>query len=66
MKMNIVLSSTAEIILGLLVLLAPMLYVAFSRRTHGSEKVTWVLLLCITSWIGLIFYLIIAPINKKF
>lgn len=66
MKMDTNLTSTAEIILAFLFLLLPMLFVAFSKKTYGSEKVTWILVLILTSWVGLIFYLIIAPVNKKF
>ncbi|MBF4516330.1 PLDc N-terminal domain-containing protein [Flavobacterium sp. ANB] len=59
-------------ILGILILFGifafiwflPTLNVLFSRKTNRSEKLLWLLVVFFTSWLGWIFYLFLAPIEK--
>jgi hypothetical protein len=43
----------------------PILNIATSRRTTGSEKLAWILAVIFVSWFAWIFYLLLAPIKKK-
>ena len=60
------LSAPVLVSIGLLIWLLPVFFVVFSRKTYGSEKVTWIMIMILTSWIALIFYLILAPINRRY
>lgn len=60
------LSEPVLVSIGLLIWLLPVFFVVFSRKTYGSEKVTWIMIMILTSWIALIFYLILAPINRRY
>lgn len=45
-------------ILGLVLYLAPIIWVLVSRRTHGYAKFGWLLITIVFSWIGLAVFLI--------
>jgi len=45
--------------------LMPLLFIASSRKTTGSEKFAWILAVIFISWFAWIFYLLLAPIKKK-
>lgn len=42
----------------------PLLHIAISKRTQGSEKLGWLLAVIFISWFAWIFFLIFAPIQK--
>jgi hypothetical protein len=44
--------------------LLPILSIAISRKTAGSEKLAWILAVIFISWFAWIFYLLLAPIKK--
>ncbi|WP_394801059.1 PLDc N-terminal domain-containing protein [Niabella ginsengisoli] len=58
---------SALIILGIIsfIWILPILSIACSRRTTGSEKLAWILAVIFVSWFAWIFYLLLAPIKKK-
>ena len=43
----------------------PLLIIISSSKTTGSEKLAWVLAVIFISWFAWIFYILLAPINKK-
>jgi hypothetical protein len=45
--------------------ITPIILVAKSNRTHGGEKVAWVLLIIFVSWLAWIFYLLLAPLKQN-
>jgi len=45
--------------------LLPILSIASSRKTTGSEKFAWILAVIFISWFAWIFYLLLAPIKKR-
>ncbi len=45
--------------------LFPILAIAISRKTAGSEKLGWVLAVIFISWFAWIIYLLLAPIKKN-
>ena len=45
--------------------LMPLLFIASSRKTTGSEKLAWILAVIFISWFAWIFYLLLAPLKKK-
>lgn len=46
--------------------LLPILSIISSRKTTGSEKLAWILAVIFISWFAWIFYLLLAPIKKKY
>jgi len=46
--------------------LLPILNIASSRRTRGREKLAWILAVIFISWFAWVFYLLLAPIRKKY
>lgn len=46
--------------------LLPILAILFSSRTRGSEKLAWILAVIFISWFAWIFYLLLAPIKKRY
>lgn len=52
-------------LLALIIWLIPVLKIANSNRTHGGEKVAWVLVTAFVFWFAWILYLFIAPIDKS-
>ena len=46
--------------------LLPLISILFSSRTTGSEKLAWILAVLFISWFAWIFYLLLAPIKRKY
>ena len=46
--------------------LIPLISIVFSGKTRGGEKLAWVLAVLFVSWFAWIFYLLLAPIKKKY
>ena len=46
--------------------LLPFITIIFSSKTSGSEKLAWLLAVIFISWFAWIFYLLLAPIKKKY
>ncbi|MEP7169250.1 MAG: PLDc N-terminal domain-containing protein [Bacteroidota bacterium] len=44
----------------------PILSILSSRKTTGTEKFSWILAVLFISWFAWIFYLLLAPIKKKY
>jgi amino acid transporter len=42
----------------------PILVIAFSKKTTGSEKLAWILAVIFISWFAWIFYILLAPIKR--
>lgn len=42
----------------------PILAIATSNKTHGGEKVAWLLAVVFVSWFAWIFYILIAPLKS--
>ena len=53
------------IILFIIVWLMPLIFILRSKKTTGTEKLVWVLLILFFSWFSWILYLIIAPVGEK-
>ncbi|MCH2058036.1 MAG: PLDc N-terminal domain-containing protein [Thalassotalea sp.] len=39
--------------------------IAKSDRTHGGEKVAWILAVIFISWFAWVFYLLLAPLKQQ-
>ncbi|MGY0613783.1 hypothetical protein [Vibrio sp. FJH11] len=64
--MNIHVEVVFGIMLVLLVVwLTPLILVLKSTKTHGSEKLGWLLAIVFISWFAWIFYLLLAPIKAN-
>ncbi len=46
--------------------LLPLLIIISSSKTTGSEKLAWILAVVFVSWFAWIFYILLAPIKKKY
>lgn len=57
-------SSGALLLIGIIWLL-PFVSILLSSKTSGKEKLAWILAVLFVSWFAWIFYLLLAPINKK-
>lgn len=53
------------IILFALIWLMPLIFILRSKKTTGTEKLVWILLILFFSWFSWILYLIIAPVGEK-
>lgn len=53
----------------LLILLAcyilPIVLIAMSQKTEGFEKLIWIVLTFVFSWLALLAYFIAAPVTKS-
>lgn len=60
--------SAIAVLLGLvlcfLIWILPVLLIAASSRTHGGEKLAWILAVIFVSWFAWIFYLLLAPLKR--
>ena len=65
MEDSVVGSLLILIVMGFIWLI-PLISILFSRKTTGSEKFAWILAVLFISWFAWIFYLLIAPIKKKY
>ena len=45
--------------------LLPIFLIAASDRTHGKEKVAWILAVIFISWFAWVFYLLLAPLKRQ-
>lgn len=43
----------------------PVILIARSDKTHGGEKLVWILLIFFFSWFSWILYALLAPISSK-
>lgn len=43
----------------------PVILILRSDRTHGGEKLVWILLIFFFSWFSWILYLLLAPVSQK-
>ena len=43
----------------------PLIMIAKSDRTHGGEKVAWILAVIFISWFAWVFYLLLAPLKQQ-
>lgn len=43
----------------------PIIMIAKSNRTHGGEKVAWILAVIFISWFAWIFYILLAPLKQQ-
>lgn len=43
----------------------PILFVVFSTRASGIEKLAWILAMVFLSWFAWIFYFLLAPISDR-
>ena len=43
----------------------PIFLIASSDRTHGKEKVAWILAVIFISWFAWVFYLLLAPLKRS-
>jgi len=50
--------------IALLIWLGPAIMIGLSDRTHGNEKVAWILAVIFISWFAWVFYLLLAPIKN--
>jgi len=46
--------------------LIPIISILSSRKTSGGEKLAWILAVLFISWFAWIFYLLLAPLKKKY
>jgi hypothetical protein len=46
--------------------LLPFILIIISRKTTGSEKLAWIIAVLFISWFAWIFYLLLAPLKKKY
>ena len=56
------------IVLGaiLFIWILPLLIIMSSSKTTKSEKVAWLIAVIFISWFAWIFYMLLAPIKKKY
>ena len=56
------------IVLGaiLFIWVLPLLIIMSSKKTTKSEKVAWLIAVIFISWFAWIFYMLLAPIKKKY
>ncbi|MCX2744120.1 PLDc N-terminal domain-containing protein [Mangrovivirga sp. M17] len=45
--------------------LIPIIIIAKSDKTSGTEKILWILAVLFISWFAFLFYLFLAPVEKK-
>jgi succinate-acetate transporter protein len=48
-----------------LIWLAPLLIIAKSSKTTGTEKLAWIIAMLFVSWGAFVFYLLLAPLKKR-
>ncbi len=53
------------IILCFAIWLLPILLIAASDRTHGGEKLAWILAVIFITWFAWIFYMLLAPLKQR-
>lgn len=53
------------VLLAAFIWFLPMILILRSDKTHGGEKLVWILLILFFSWFSWILYALLAPISKK-
>ncbi len=43
----------------------PIIFIVFSKKVAGNEKLVWVLAALFVSWFAFLFYILLAPIKKR-
>jgi len=43
----------------------PIILIAGSNKTHGGEKIAWILAIIFVSWLAWVFYLLLAPLKSN-
>lgn len=43
----------------------PVILILRSDKTHGGEKLVWILLIFFFSWFSWILYMLLAPVSQK-
>lgn len=64
-ELSAVIFSLGVVILGGLVWAYPAYYVSRSQIVGHNERLFWVLVCVFLSWLGLVFYSLIAPLKPK-
>jgi len=62
---NSVFSILTIAVIAVFIWAIPIIVIATSRKTSGTEKVAWLLAVLFISWFAWIFYALLAPIKKK-
>jgi hypothetical protein len=53
------------ILAGAIIWLLPILIIVNSDKTHGGEKLAWILAIVFLSWFAWIFYFLLAPVKPR-
>ncbi|WP_119393279.1 hypothetical protein [Salinibius halmophilus] len=62
--MEFIIGAVGFILAAIFLYLIPILWVLFSRKVSGVEKLGWVLAILFISWVAWIIFLIVAPVKK--
>lgn len=60
--MEFIFAGIGMIFIGILYLI-PILWILFSSKVTGGEKLAWLLAVIFVSWVAWIFFLLLAPLN---
>lgn len=63
--MEFIIGAVGFILAAIFLYMIPILWVLFSRKVSGVEKLGWVLAILFISWIAWIIFLIVAPVKKR-
>lgn len=63
--MEFIIGAIGFILAVIFLYMIPILWVLFSRKVSGVEKLGWVLAILFISWIAWIIFLIVAPVKKR-
>lgn len=63
--MEFIIGAIGFILAAIFLYMIPILWVLFSRKVSGVEKLGWVLAILFISWIAWIIFLIVAPVKKR-
>ncbi len=62
--MEFIFAGIGMIFIGILYLI-PILWILFSSKVRGGEKLAWLLAVIFISWVAWIFFLLLAPLNDQ-
>lgn len=62
--MEFIFAGIGMIFIGILYLI-PILWILFSSKVRGGEKLAWLLAVIFVSWFAWIFFLLLAPLNDQ-
>ncbi|MEN8174119.1 MAG: hypothetical protein ABFS23_00035 [Pseudomonadota bacterium] len=57
--------SVGAIVLVAVIWVLPIVLIARSDKTTGTEKLVWILLILLFTWFAWIFYALLAPLEPK-